>query len=171
MTLAKLAQQYNTDKLTHGYIPFYEQTLPENPARILEIGCFKGASLRMWRDYYPNAELHTLDLFVENHPPTDIRGLITHCGNQCDFMLLEQLRKYNFDVIIDDGSHNSRDQMITFFGLMHKNCHYYIEDTHCCQEEFYQQGLPYTLTADALFNILYPTMPIMVGKNIIKIEC
>lgn len=153
--LEKLAAKYGTDKLAHGYIPFYEATLPQRPIRMLEIGCYKGASARMWRDYLPaGSEIHALDLFVENPIPNDIPGVTFHKGSQIDYEVLDKLRNYKFDVIIDDGSHNSRDQMITFFGLMHAGCDYYIEDLHCCNQEFYRDGLPFKFTADNLFRLI-----------------
>jgi len=154
--LLSLALKQGTDKCgpEHNYIPFYESTLPALPKKILEIGCFKGQSLRMWREYFPDAELHTLDLFIEHEPPTDIAGLIAHKGHQADYYLLEELRRKNFDLIIDDGSHNSRDQMMSFFGLFTTGMHYYIEDIHCAEEEFYRQGLPFNLTPLPMLNPL-----------------
>lgn len=160
MTLSQLAAKYGTDKLDHGYIPYYEATLPKNPKRILEIGVKEGASIRMWKDYFPDAEIHGLDLFME-FPKPDIPGVIWHKGNQCDWRILEELRKYNFDVIIDDGSHNSRDQLMTFFGLFNGK-HYYIEDVNCADEDFYRQGLPFTMTAKGMFGT-------SVERNIILI--
>lgn len=149
--LAELATKYKTDKLDHGYIPFYESTLPKNPKRILEIGVKQGASIRMWKEYFPDTEIHGLDLF-EEFPVPDIEGVFFHKGNQIDYRVLEELRKFDFDVVIDDGSHNSRDQMISFFGLFSKHCIYYIEDLHCCDDEFYRQGLPHSFTARYHFN-------------------
>lgn len=162
MSLNELAEKYGTDKLNHGYIPFYEKHLPKEPKRILEIGVKEGKSIAMWADYFPDTEIYGLDLFEENKM-LDVRSVLSLMnpninrdnttlikGNQCDWQLLEQLRKYDFDVIIDDGSHNSRDQMMTFFGLFNGK-HYFIEDLHCCQEEFYQQGLPQLFTAQSLF--------------------
>jgi hypothetical protein len=151
MTLDELALKYGTDKSSngHNYCPFYELTLPTNPKRLLEIGCLHGASARMWREWFPETEVHVLDLFEEN-PIPDIPGVVFHKGNQTDPYMLHNLRKLNFDVILDDGSHNSRDQMMTFFGLFNGG-HYYIEDIHCCSEEFYREGLPVDLTAQSLF--------------------
>lgn len=149
MTLAELAAKYKTDKLEHGYIPFYESTLPKSPKRILEIGVKQGASIRMWKEYFPDTEIHGLDLF-EEFPVPDIDDVFFHKGNQIDYRVLEHLRKFDFDVIIDDGSHNSRDQMMTFFGLYNGNS-YYIEDLHCCYERFYRQGLPFYNTAIKMF--------------------
>lgn len=149
-TLADLAFMYGTDKLDHGYIPFYEKYLPANPKKILEIGVKEGRSIRMWQKYFPNAEVHGLDLF-EEFPIPDIPGAIFHKGNQCDWRVLEELRKENFDLVIDDGSHNSRDQMITFFGLFREGMAYFIEDLHCCLDPFYKQGLADGATAYSLF--------------------
>lgn len=145
LTLQEIAFMYGTDKTEHGYIPFYESTLPKNPKRILEIGVKEGRSMLMWKKYFPDAEIHGLDLF-EEFPIPDIKGITWHKGNQCDHHILYNLRQLNFDVIIDDGSHNSRDQLMTFFGLFNGS-HYYIEDLHCCDLEFYRDRLPYEMTA------------------------
>lgn len=140
-TLEELAEKYSTDKLQHGYIPYYEQHLPKNPGRILEIGCLTGASIRMWREYFPNTEIHCLDLFEEHQPPEDIPGVIYWKGSQTDQYVLEQLRRLHFDVIIDDGSHNSRDQLITFWSLWGCCDLYVVEDLHCALDEPYRQGM------------------------------
>lgn len=175
-TLSELAFMYGTDKLEHGYIPFYEQHLPKNPKKILEIGVHQGRSIRMWRNYFPDAEIHGLDLFAEFDAPSDINGVVWHKGNQCDWLLLERLRNEDFDLIVEDGSHNARDQMITFFGLFNGK-HYFLEDTHCNRDEFYSQGLPLSMTAFETFIFLQgkrinlPYVDVTYGENIILIKC
>lgn len=151
MTLDELSVKYGTDKgsLKHHYMEFYEQNLPKNPKRLLEIGVLDGASIRMWHEWFPDCEIHGLDLFTDGIP--DIEGVTWHQGNQCDFVLLDKLRHENFDIIIDDGSHCSRHQLITFFGLFNGG-QYYIEDLHCCDQEFYRDGLPFEFTAKNIFN-------------------
>jgi hypothetical protein len=151
-TLDELAIKFNSDKssLSHNYTPFYEQHLPKNPKKLLEIGVLKGSSIKMWREYFPDTIIHALDLFEEN-PIPDIPGVVFHKGNQLDYKILEQLRNEDFDVIVEDCSHNSRDQMMTFFGLFNGK-QYYIEDIHCADEEFYRQGLPLPLTAKFIFD-------------------
>jgi hypothetical protein len=162
MNLKDLALKYGSDKAEHGYCEFYERTLPKNPKNILEIGVLKGASLRMWHEYFPDAEIYGLDLFENNvSKKWEIESAFDNeygigkikliMGNQCDWEILEQLRKHDFDIVIDDGSHNSRDQMISFFGLFNGK-HYFIEDIHCCDEEFYRQGLPLGVTSKKLFD-------------------
>ncbi len=159
MNLKDLAIKFGSDKAEHGYCDFYERSLPKNPKKILEIGVLKGASLAMWAEYFPDAEIHGLDLFAENSEEDlesylrnelGFKNIILHKGNQCNWLLLEVLRNENFDIIIDDGSHNSRDQMITFFGLFNGK-HYFIEDIQCNEEEFYSQGLPMPMRAAKIF--------------------
>jgi hypothetical protein len=164
MTLDELSVKYGTDKgsLKHHYMEFYEQHLPKNPKKLLEIGVLDGASIRMWHEWFPDCEIHGLDLFTDGIP--DIEGITWHQGNQCDFVLLDKLRNENFDIIIDDGSHGSRDQMMTFFGLFNGK-HYFIEDIHCCREEFYRQGLPYEATVDRQFDFDYPLRPFMQDRD------
>lgn len=171
MNLVEIGAKYNTDKNEHGYLPFYQDTLPKNPKRFLEIGCFKGESARMWREHFPpETEVHVLDLF-EEHPIPDIPGVIFHKGDATHPYVLSEMRSFNFDIIIDDGSHNSRDQMVTFFGLFNGG-HYYIEDIHCCDEEFYRQGLPYQLTVKYLIGgNHYDYISVKESTNIILIKC
>lgn len=143
MNLQEIAEKYGTDKVQHGYIPFYEEHLPTSPKRILEIGCLTGASLRMWREYFPNTEIHCLDLFEEHPQPDDMPDVIYWKGNQTDQFLLEQLRRIHFDVIIEDGSHMSLHQIISFYSLISACDQYYVEDLHTNKEEFYREGIPY----------------------------
>lgn len=143
-------EKYGSDKAQHGYAKFYAKHLPANPSRILEIGVKEGASIRAWKELFPNAEIHGLDLFKE-FPVPDIPGITFHQGNQCDWRLLERLRQYNFDIIIDDGSHNARDQMMSFYGLAKKGCTYFFEDLHCLKEDFYLQELPVYVSARYIF--------------------
>lgn len=151
--LLDLALKYNTDKVEHGYIPFYEQHLPQTPVKMLEIGVKENASIQMWSEYFPNTIIHGLDLFQEFPQPPDTDRIKYWKGNQVDYYLLEQLLREDYDIIIDDGSHMSRHQMMTFFAL-YTGKHYFIEDIHCCREEFYRDKLPYNMTADGLFDSL-----------------
>lgn len=146
MTWQQIAEKHGTDKATHGYMPFYEKYMPKQPTRILEIGCLTGASLRMWREIYPETEIHCLDLFEEHQPPTDISGVIYWKGNQTDQFILEQLRRINFDVVIEDGSHLSLHQLISLYSLISCTKYYFVEDLHSNTEDFYREGLPYKST-------------------------
>jgi hypothetical protein len=81
---------------------------------LLQIGVGTGASLRTWREWFPEARLVGLDprrLVLE--PP--IGGCTIVQGNQTDLDALQPLlRDYRFRLIVDDGSHHPDDQVQTF---------------------------------------------------------
>jgi len=145
-TLHELAYMYGTDKLQHGYIPFYEQYLPKNPKKILEIGVKEGRSVRMWMNYFPEAEIHGLDLFKEFPVPFHDERVKFWEGDQTNQYILEQLRREKFDVVIEDASHDCRKHWITLFSLIDTCSQYYIEDLHTCSDTFFMEGLSYEHT-------------------------
>ena len=62
--LCKLALKYRSDKCPkrgkHTYTPYYYDLLKNkkrSTKKVLEIGIGKGASLKMWRDFFPNAKI------------------------------------------------------------------------------------------------------------------
>lgn len=142
--LTQLAQKYNCDKESHGYMPHYERHLPKTAERILEVGCEHGESLRMWRELYPNAEIHTIDLFQNplfaQEREISEQGFITHAGDQFYKKTYRGLTG-KFDFIIEDGSHRADHQLFTFnmlFDFVESEGLYIVEDLQCCQEEFFR---------------------------------
>lgn len=133
MTLHEIGLKHGADKATfHKYLDFYEKHLPKRTfkGRLLEIGVMDGASLEMWSEYYPNAEIIGIDIDDKSHLK------ITHWKCiQMDGTDPEQLKTLGkFDVIIDDGSHYTKDQQASFkhlyYNQLKKNGVYILEDTH-----------------------------------------
>src|SRR4051794_33216232 len=67
MTLDEIGLLHGTDKASsgHGYLGHYEREL--SPLRdeaftLMEIGGLNGASLRMWRDFFPHAQIVCLEI-------------------------------------------------------------------------------------------------------------
>jgi len=147
INLEKLATIYHTDKGEHGYMPFYAEYLPDQCRDLLEIGVAKGGSLRLWNSIFgTDCEIHVLDLFGD---PQHVsmrwcrrNEFVPHQGDQSDTTCLyRELDAKIFDVIIDDGSHKSDDQQISFKHLFINNLRqgglYVIEDIFCCTNKFY----------------------------------
>jgi hypothetical protein len=131
--LCRLAEYYGTDKLG-VYTPFYDLLFSarrEKVYKVLEVGIgtptamahvpnyCPGASLRMWKDYFPNAEIHGIDkdAAAVNTPFGD--RILTHRVDQSyEADLLDALPALalggKFDLIVDDGSHKPEDQLLTF---------------------------------------------------------
>lgn len=148
MTLDELAIKYESDKssLGHDYMPFYENVLPENPESILEIGILKGASMRAWREYFPEAKLYGLDLFEEN-PMPDIDGVMWFKGSQANETILYDIRNnIKPQIIVEDASHNCIAHWVTLYSLISCCDIYIIEDLHTCENPFFQQGLSFEQT-------------------------
>jgi hypothetical protein len=144
-----LFSEFNSDKKDHGYFIPYGDYLPEKCASLLEIGCLKGASLRVWdRLFGGNCDIHTIDLFGDS-ANMSVRacreaGFVPHEGSQDDINFLSAIKK-QFDICIDDGSHNSHQMLISFKHLFVNNLKsggvYCIEDLLCNFEPFYWGGL------------------------------
>ncbi len=116
-TLNECGQRYGTDKVTHGFCDFYDEQLADRRQQVrklLEIGVFRGASVQMWRDYFPNAAIHGLDLATPNIPPPERVQL--HVGDQVSRQSLNRLLQTigsDFDLIIDDGGHTMAQQQVS----------------------------------------------------------
>ena len=110
-SLIGLANYYGTDKLEHGYLPWYETHLGELrdiPFTLLEIGVNTGASLRTWRDWFVFAEIIGLDI-ADDLMFTEQR-ISTYCCDAGDPNALAQLElPDDLMVVIDDGSHKASD--------------------------------------------------------------
>lgn len=162
--IISIFKKYSTDKNDHGYAEYYQKHLPETASKILEVGILKGESVKMWHEIYPEAHIYGLDLFIENPIPFEADYVTWISGSQTDGKLLGHVRAHGpFDFIIEDGSHNSRDQLITFYGLVDCSPLYILEDAHCAKEEFYRQGLKFERTM--LGQLTLAKTPLFPSKN------
>jgi 23S rRNA U2552 (ribose-2'-O)-methylase RlmE/FtsJ len=109
--------EYDTDKNYHSYTDAYRDLYSDSrPVRrfdvraVLELGIFRGGSLRAWRDFFPNAEIIGYDI----DPGTMIRGeprITTYCGDvRSTDGLREVAALHKYDLIVDDASHRPIDQ-------------------------------------------------------------
>lgn len=149
--LCKLAYKYGTDKcpqIKHAYTPFYYKLLNKRRLsikKVLEVGIgyykrnrhnlLRGASLYMWREFFPNAQIYGADI----RPQTlfEDERIKTYL---CDERIKEDLVKLienigsDIDLVVDDASHHVDDQIFTaqtLLSLLQKGIIYIIEDvTH-----------------------------------------
>jgi len=64
--LSQLGTRYGTDKVGHHFTREYHSRFKDartSVRRFLEVGVFKGASLQMWKEYFPEADIVGLDYF------------------------------------------------------------------------------------------------------------
>lgn len=136
MSLHELGIKHHTDKAyDHDFCHTYEKLLVADAKKVWEIGVLDGASLRMWADYYANAQIIGYDIdnkTLQLQFPTNVKVKLLDQGN------LEQLQKLastdtNLDLIVDDGSHKIDHQIKTFealFNCLRSGGQYIIEDLH-----------------------------------------
>lgn len=118
--LDELGRKYATDKSSTGksrseqskgldYLKHYERFLEPRRGttrKVLEIGVLKGASLRVWRDYFPDSTVFGLDIH-ESALRVAAEGIHIHLVDQSDRERLETFARDHgpFDLIVEDGSH------------------------------------------------------------------
>jgi hypothetical protein len=160
-TLTDIANSFGTDKGTlgpsarwigHNYTDIYAAYLEcrrDTQMNILEIGLgvlgehwdsrivhgrnTGGASLKMWQEYLPHANIFGID--VNACPYLDNERTKTFVADQGNVQQLEAFtnatERVLFDVIIDDGSHRPDHQQVSlgyFFRWLKSGGVYFIED-------------------------------------------
>lgn len=136
--LDKLAIQSGTDKSSHfnaytsKYARYFSRMRNEK-LKFLEIGIYKGDSVLMWEGFFPNAELHFIDISAENVEYFSKRSQYHYLdqGSQSDLIQFIEKAGGEFDIIIDDGGHTMHQQITSFktlFPYVKQGGVYVIED-------------------------------------------
>ena len=146
--LDELFIKFNTDKGSrfvmnnkefsgHNYSPFYERFLSrlrnKKELKILEIGSLRGSATASFYYYFDNPKIFCADInpFQMQVFSKNIRKFFLDTQSKDSLMNLVNYIKEDFDIIIDDGSHNIKDQIISIsilFESLKNNGLYIIED-------------------------------------------
>ena len=174
-SLDKLFQFYGSDKGNyfeagntkgHGYSDFYTSqldNLKDNKINILEIGSYAGSSAAAFVKYFSKANIFCLDINISNFKyksekihvyGIDIKNLskVKKILNK----IFQENHINNFDIIIDDGSHNLKDILLTlnfFFRYLKNNGTFIIEDFKHPNYYQYNRNLNHILLDEFLENI------------------
>jgi hypothetical protein len=147
-----------------GYLPQYERWLApwrDQPVRLLEIGVQAGGSLEVWAEYFEAGQQIIgcdIDRACGQLPYDDPRIKVV-IGDVTDENTIAAIDKHTtqFDVIIDDGSHRSKDiikAFLTLFPKLSDHGIYVVEDLHCSYWDDYGGGLFHPQSALAFFKKL-----------------
>ena len=131
--LLALGKQFKSTKEWTGFLEIYSkyfEDYKDKEINILEIGIDKGESLKIWRKYFSKAKICGIDIIDIDFK---IEGVDIIKADQTDKKALKEIcEKYkNFDIIIDDGSHRSKQIIISLnflFDYLNNNGLYVIED-------------------------------------------
>ena len=116
MSLEQIVDNSRTDKnTTHSYLPLYQQLLvskKETALNVLEVGICNGGSIKLWSDFFINANVYALDITDINGIWEGIRNndkIILHTSSDAynnDFFINNFLNKnIKCDFLLDDGPH------------------------------------------------------------------
>lgn len=127
----------NSDKVSkHGYHEIYATRLPSKIDCLLEIGIAidgkNTSSLNSWAEIYPRAEIIGLDNVESKLINSEsIKSYLVDQSDPAELKKFVNEIKVSPDVIIDDGSHNVDDFLLTFsilFPILKDSGVYFIED-------------------------------------------
>jgi len=129
--LCLLGEKYGADKapqIAHTYTPYYYEFLKfrkYGTKKVLEFGVGNfnqiskwqatviGASLKMWRDFFPNAWVYGADWCKESIIQDE--RLSTYYANldiEADILKVLEQTGTDLDLIVDDASHHWRQQVL-----------------------------------------------------------
>jgi cyclopropane fatty-acyl-phospholipid synthase-like methyltransferase len=120
------------DKHYFDVYDFWLEKRQNDIKKVLEIGICGGGSLALWKEYFINAEIVGVDI-DGSCKQFETDGVKVYIGSQNDRLFLNDVINIEkeFDLIIDDGSHEYFDQMVSFetlFSCLKHDGLYVIED-------------------------------------------
>jgi len=142
------------------YLDEYEDKLSHYqklPIKLLEIGVLNGGSLEIFSKYFENADLilgcdinpKCKELHYENANTKVIIGDVN------EEKIKNEITKHSkFDIILDDGSHNSEDIIGTFcnyFKHLKDGGLFIVEDLHCSYWREHSGGLFFPISSISFF--------------------
>ena len=150
LSLSKLFQIFNSDKgpslktydnkeiKSHNYGIFYEKYfkgLRNKELRILEVGSHEGKGLAAFYYFFQNAFLvgANINPFQMKFCSSRIEEIFIDVSSKKILKNFSEHINKNFDIIIDDASHNLRDILITLpilFKKLNPGGYYVIEDVN-----------------------------------------
>ena len=142
-----LAQMTDKASNIHDYLSFYERRLGhlrEQAFTLIEIGVFKGGSVRTWGEFFPRARIVGLDV---DPACQEYEGgnVAIRIGDASDlgflFSVVEEFGRPT--VAIDDGSHRWDHQILslqTLFPLLVPGGYFVLEDLDTSFNEHLKQA-------------------------------
>lgn len=127
MSLEEIVDNSKTDKnTTHSYLPLYQKLLEnkkETAKNVLEVGIYNGGSIKLWNDFFVNANVYGLGIMnIENvwegikNNDKIILHTSTDAYNETFFINHFLNKNIQFDFMLDDGPH-SLESMKQFIKL------------------------------------------------------
>jgi hypothetical protein len=139
MSLKSLINNEKSDKDTiHSYVELYDDILKDKKhtaTDVCEIGVYHGGSIKLWKDYFPRANVYALDIKdrTDNWDGVKdprIKLFLDNDAYDPDFVE-RVLGNKRFDMILDDGPHTLPSMKLAikhYLPLLKKDGIFMIED-------------------------------------------
>ena len=136
LNIIESSEPAESDKVFwHGYVDFYEQWFAGKDFPVIgEFGLFRGDSIRWLLKRFPNSKIYGADILPRQSTwPTDDRFHFTQLNQENVYQVKNFLSIDKFDLIIEDGSHIPKHQVICLMESMkvlNSKGIYILEDIH-----------------------------------------
>jgi hypothetical protein len=171
--LDNIGEKYGTDKCSeyHDYLRKYEFFISKWKNQsfvLLDLGVYKGASLKTLGEYFLRAEIIGVDIDREckSYEGENRKVVIT------DLALWDNITKlaqYNPSIVIDDASHTWGHQIKALFALfptLPSGGVYIVEDLgtsfHCCDD------LPYSDASISAYDLLSAVAEVVTSREFLR---
>ncbi|KAK3233140.1 hypothetical protein CYMTET_56547 [Cymbomonas tetramitiformis] len=183
----RLGKLVGTDKVDphhgfHNVYPRYLDYLRWQPIKLLEIGFYKGSSIKLWMQYLRKAKIVSMDKMCVKGKEV-CRGRMSTPHTQV--LSSEELRRFSFhhkdqtiesdnadvcekdgpfDVIIDDGAHTMvsiRTSLKVLLSCVKPGGYYIVEDLHTAYQAEYGGGFR---SEDSVMNIFKEMMDVVNNR-------
>ena len=141
-SLYEIGIKHYTDKsISHLFSVVYDsyfQHLRDSDIKMLELGIYKGASIKMWEEYFEKAQLHAIDILDCTYLNNDrVKVEILNQENEDELRSLPK----DFDIILDDGGHTMLQQQLSlkvlFVDHLKPGGTYILEDLHTSEPKYW----------------------------------
>jgi hypothetical protein len=121
--LNNLFNTYESDKaILHNYNYLYATLFYESKniiKDVMEVGTYKGASLKSWKAYFPKANIYGIDIDPDTvFEEERIKTMIADQNSLKSLNIVNSTWKQKYDIIIDDGWHQPEASVYTMIAFI-----------------------------------------------------
>ena len=163
-----------------SYLSFYDRLLNEYRTKklnLMEIGVQNGGSLETWKTFFPNANVFIgcdIDERCGNLQYDDPRvNIVVGDANLPDTINKISTICSEFDIIIDDGSHQSTDilrSFLIYFPMVKPEGIFVIEDVHTLYQSQYGGGILNEFSAYNFFKKIIDVVSFQFWKDDLSMD-
>jgi cephalosporin hydroxylase len=163
-----------------SYLIFYDNLLEKYRTKnlnLLEIGVQNGGSLETWNSFFSNANILIgcdIDERCSGLQYDDPRvHIVVGDANQPNTVNKISAICNDFDIVIDDGSHQSTDilnSFLIYFNKVKPGGIYIVEDTHTLYQNLYGGGILNEFSAYSFFKKIIDVISFEFWRNELSLD-